>query len=394
MAHEVLDRIEELAVFFDDQAAEAEVLGRLPNDTAKRMKDLGVVRMLQPRDFGGFESDPRDFFDAVMRIAAHCGSSGWVAGIVGVHPWELAFCDPKVQQEVWGEDPDTWLASPYAPMGRARPVDDGFEFSGRWQFSSGTDHCDWIFLGGFVTDDAGELVKPLDVRHFVLPRADYQILDDTWNVVGLKGTGSKDILIEKSFVPEYRTIKSSKVVDGSAARESNRAGNPLYLTPWSAIFPSAITAAVIGIAEGALAQHLAYQRDRVFAGRIKMAEDPWALRIISEAASEIHASRTQLLSNIGEMYELAANGKKISVELRATGRRDQIQASWRAVRAVDDLFAHSGGNALRMDQPMQRFWRDAHAGLNHAINVYGGVYAATSKIAMGQDPGNVANLTI
>src|SRR4029079_10094068 len=123
---------------------------------------------------------------------------------------------------------DTWIASPYAPMGRARPVDDGFEVSGRWQVSSGTDHRDWILAGGFVIDDAGELVKPLDVRHFVLPRADYQILDDTWNVVGLKGTGSKDVLIEKSFVPEYRTIRSTKVVDGSAARESNRGDNPLY----------------------------------------------------------------------------------------------------------------------------------------------------------------------
>ena len=94
--------------------------------------------------------------------------------------------------------------------GRARPVDGGFELSGHWQFSSGTDHCDWIFLGGLVTDQEGNLTKPLDVRHFVLPRHDYQIVDDSWDVVGLRGTGSKDIVIDKAFVPLYRTIKARR----------------------------------------------------------------------------------------------------------------------------------------------------------------------------------------
>jgi len=394
VAREVLDQIEEMAASLEEQAAEAEETGRMPDDMAKRVRASGIIRMLQPADFGGFECDPRDFFEAVMRMSAISGATGWVAGIVGVHPWELALCDRRLQEEVWGADPDTWIASPYAPDGRARPVDGGFELSGHWQFSSGTDHCDWIFLGGLVTDQEGNLAKPLDVRHFVLPRHDYQIVDDSWDVVGLRGTGSKDIIIDKAFVPLYRTIKASAVVEGTATTDAGRDGSPLYRTPWSAIFPPAITAAVIGIAEGALAAHIAYQRDRVAQGHIKMAQDPWALATIGEAASEIHSCRVQLLGNVGAMYDMAVRGEEIPLTMRAAARRDQVRASWRAVRAVDTIFDHSGGNALRMDQPLQRFWRDAHAGLHHAINVYGPIYSAYSKMEMGHDAGNVFALTI
>ena len=91
-----------------------------------------------------------------MRIASLDGSTGWVAGIVGVHPWEMAMADAQVQEEIWGQDNDTWIASPYAPMGILRPVDGGYVFNGRWQFSSGTDHCDWIFLGAFIGDAEGK----------------------------------------------------------------------------------------------------------------------------------------------------------------------------------------------------------------------------------------------
>jgi len=96
--------------------------------------------------------DPTIFFEAVMAIARHCGASGWVSGIIGVHPWELGVCDRRVQDEMWAGDPDRWMWSTYMPGGFARPVDGGYEFTGRWQFSSGCDVSDWIILGGIVVD--------------------------------------------------------------------------------------------------------------------------------------------------------------------------------------------------------------------------------------------------
>lgn len=215
MGNEVLDRIDERAEELAAEGLVNEKLGRLSDAAAAILRETGAIKMLQPKTHGGLELHPREYGETVMRVASLDGATGWVNGVVGVHPWEVAFADPKVQDEIWGEDPDTWLASPYAPMGIARPVDGGYLFSGRWQFSSGTDHCQWIFLGGFVGDDAGTMAMPPRSLHLILPRSDYEIVEDSWDVVGLRGTGSKDVIVKDAFVPSYRTLDYAKVVDGS-----------------------------------------------------------------------------------------------------------------------------------------------------------------------------------
>ncbi len=183
-----------------------------------------------------------------MKTASLYGSAGWVGGIVGVHPWQLAFADPKVQDEVLGSDSDTWQASPYMPGGVAVPVDGGYRMTGRWQFSSGTDHCDWIFLGAMIGDNDGKPIMPPVGLHVILPRSDYTIVEDSWDVVGLRGTGSKDIIVKDAFIPDYRVMKAQDVMDGTAAKEYG-VTETLYRMPWSTMFPLGITSATIGICE-------------------------------------------------------------------------------------------------------------------------------------------------
>ncbi|MBP0085021.1 hydroxylase, partial [Rhodococcus hoagii] len=196
MTYEVLSRVEAMADDLFAEGVEADRLGRLADESAKKMKEAGLIRMLQPKEHGGLEVHPREFAETVMRTASLNPSAGWVHGIVGVHPWQLAFADPKVQQEVWGEDQDTWLASPYMPGGMCVPVDGGYRLSGRWSFSSGTDHCDWAFLGAWLADDEGRMVMPPTGLHVIIPRTDYEIIEDSWDVVGLRGTGSKDVVVK------------------------------------------------------------------------------------------------------------------------------------------------------------------------------------------------------
>ncbi|TLF72582.1 acyl-CoA dehydrogenase family protein [Nocardia cyriacigeorgica] len=383
--NKVLDNITAIADQLREQSPEAERLGQLPDDTAKMLKAAGPIKLLQPKKYGGFEAHPRDFAETVMAAAALDPATGWICGIVGVHPWQLAFADPKVQEEVWGEDNDTWMASPYAPTGIARPVDGGYIFNGRWQFSSGTDHCDWIFLGAMLGDTDGNIATPPTMLHMILPRSDYTIVEDSWNVVGLKGTGSKDIIVKDAFVPSYRVMNGDHVIDGTAQKEYG-VTETLYKMPWSNMFPLGITSAVIGIAEGALAAHLDYQRDRVGAQGTAIKDDPYVLFAISEAAADINAARQELLANVDKMWDLVEAGKEVSFADRAAGRRTQVRAAWRAVMAVDQIFARSGGNALRMDKPLQRYWRDAHAGLNHAIHVPSTVFHAAALGSLGVEP--------
>ncbi len=378
MAETVLDLIEERAEQIAALGPESEKLGRLADDAAGLLRQAGVMRMLQPTACGGLETHPREWAEATMRLGQLDGATGWLSGIVGVHPWEMAFLDRRAQSEVWGEDPDVWVGSPYAPMGVLKPVDGGYSFSGHWQFSSGTDHCQWLFLGALLGDEQGvPLLDPPRLIHVLIPRSDYTIVEDSWDVVGLRGTGSKDIVVTEAFIPEYRTIAYDALVDGSAWRDRGLT-NPTYQMPFSAIFPLGITSAIIGICEGALAHHLAYQRGRVQITGRKVKDDPYVMSSVASAAAEIHASRVTLLDHVDRVYDGVSSGKEYAFAERSLGRRDQVAASWRAVRAVDEIVARSGGNGMRMDHPLQRFWRDAHMGLTHAINVPGLVNHASA----------------
>lgn len=385
MGERVIDRLMDIADELREQACEAEKIGRLTDQTVKAMKSAGSIRLLQSAEHGGFQAHPREWAETVMATAALDPSAGWVAGVVGVHPYQLAYADPRVGQEIWADDINTWMASPYAPQGVAKPVDGGYLFNGRWGFSSGTDHCDWIILGAIVGDANGVPVMPLSILHMILPRSDYEIVDDSWDVVGLRGTGSKDVIVKDAFVPSYRTMDGLKVMDGSAQREAGMT-DPLYLMPWSTMFPLGISAAVIGITEGALAAHLDYQRERVSATGTAIKDDPYVMYAIGEAAADINAARQELLANADRIYDMVAAGKEVSFADRAAGRRTQVRAVWRAVGAVDEIFARSGGNALRMDKPLQRYWRDAHAGLNHAIHVPGTTFHASALSSLGIEP--------
>src|SRR5262249_50256488 len=157
------------------------------------------LRALQPKRWGGGEADIVEFFDAVFTLSRANPSAGWVAGVIGVHPWQLALFDERAQEELWGEDPAAMNSSSYIPTGKAARVDGGYNVSGRWSFSSGCDHCRAVNLGAIVP--GGEIP---DFRSFLLLAGQYRI-EDNWHVAGLKGTGSKDIVVDEAFVPEHRT---------------------------------------------------------------------------------------------------------------------------------------------------------------------------------------------
>ncbi len=375
------ERAEEIAAF--GPANEAE--GKLTDGAAKVLRDVGIMKMLAPKTYGGYESHPVEWAEAVMALGALDGATGWLGGIVGVHPWEVAMSDPRVQEEIWGQDHEVWIGSPYAPMGVVKAVEGGYTFSGHWQFSSGTDHCQWLYLGALVAGEDGIPTMPPNMVHVLIPRSDYTILQDSWDVVGLKGTGSKDVVVKNAFVPDYRVLFFDKLASGKAAKEAGLT-NPLYHVPFSGMFPLGITSAVIGIAEGALAHHLAYQRGRVQVTGTKIKDDPYVLNAIGEASAEIHAARTVLIDNIQRLYDGVAAGREFSFPERADSRRNQVSSAWRAVRAVDEIVARSGGNGLRMDNPLQRFWRDAHMGLAHAIHVPGSINHVSALGQIGHEP--------
>ncbi len=177
---------------------------------------------MQPRRYGGYELDPGSSYQAVMEVGTVCGSSAWVLGVVGVHNSAfLAIFPPQAQEDVWGEDTSIQLSTSLAPTGTVERVDGGYRLSGRWSFSSGCDFCQWAVLGGIIVPPAEPGQAP-DARVFLLPRRDYAI-DDNWHVIGLCATGSKDLVVDEAFVPEYR---SHSYLDAFHLRHPVQRGKP------------------------------------------------------------------------------------------------------------------------------------------------------------------------
>lgn len=365
MSQAVLDGVRDVLPQIRERADDAERLRVVPEASIKELEQTGFFRMLQPRRFDGLESDPVDFFTCVRDIAGACGSTGWVSSVLGVHPWQVALFADDAQQAVWGSDTSTRLSSSYAPTGKAVITDGGFTLSGRWSFSSGCDHAQWVLLGGLVFDADGNVV---DFRTFLVPRDEYQIVD-VWNVVGLRGTGSNDILVEDTFVPEAFTLSMGDTGRCyGPGQEQNTAD--LYKLPFHSIFTTTISTPIIGMAHGAYAEHVAMQQKRVraaYAGE-KASLDPFAAVRIARASSEIDAAWALTMNNIREEMALVAKGEKIPLALRLKVRRDQVLGTQRAIDAIDSLFEASGGRALAEGTYLQRTWRDAHAGRVHAAN--------------------------
>ncbi|MTE13205.1 3-hydroxy-9,10-secoandrosta-1,3,5(10)-triene-9,17-dione monooxygenase oxygenase subunit [Nocardia aurantiaca] len=378
MTNKVLDRVRDLLPAITDRAVQAEEQRRVPEASIAELTEAGVFRMLQPARFGGAEASPVEFYEVIRAIATKCPSTAWVSSVLGAHPWQLALFDDRAQRDVWAENPDTLVSSSYAPTGKLTPVEGGYEITGRWSFSSGCDHARWVFLGALVPSEKG-----MDYYTVLVPRTDYRI-EDVWNVSGLSGTGSNDIVIEKAFVPAYRTY--------SAADQANLVGPgqavntaALYKVSFGSVFSNTITAPIIGAAQGAYEAHIERQRERVrlsYGGQ-KVSEDPFAHVRIARAASEIDAAILQMERNMNEQLRYAEAGEEIPFESRLRARRDQVRGTERALEAIDLLFENSGGHSIRKPNVIERNWRDAHAGSVHAINDIERALAMFGKGAMG-----------
>ncbi len=378
-AADLIDRAAALVPVLRERAAACEAANKVLDETIEDFQRAGFFQILQPRRHGGYEMDVETFYAVQMKLAEGCMSSAWVLGVVAVHNWQLALFDAQAQDDVWGIDPSTLISSSYMPRAKVTPVEGGYRISGRWGFSSGVDHCDWVFLGGLVNDPT---TGAPDFWTFLVPRADFQVLP-IWDTIGLGGTGSHDVTVEDAYVPAYRTHRSK---DGFGVTNPGAKVNPgaLYRLPFGQVFVRAVSSSSIGALQGALDVFLESGARRKSANSGASASaDPDVQLLVAETQSAIDEMKAILFRNFGHLNEKARAGEQADLETRLRFRFQSGQISSRCCTLIARIFAASGADALYRGNPIARAFCDIHAGRAHVANNPGVVGRNYGNVTLG-----------
>jgi len=355
-AADLVARAVELAPLLAAEAAEAERLRRPTDKVIQVLEDSGVFGLMVPRMFGGLELDLDTFVDVGLALAEADASLAWVATFYIEHNWMFCQFPEAFQRELFADR--SWVLAPgmISPTGQAQAAPGGVRLSGRWKWATGVMHGDWVIVGAAPSGEIGELA------FHAVPKAEVTV-EDTWDVDGMCGTGSNDVVIDDVFVPDERRISIADMVEGRGHGSRLHEG-PLYHTPMIPILMLAASLPAPGQAHAAVRGFREGLADRVRMGVVKMAERPATQIRLAEA--EIQARQAELLlRDVADDVRALRNG---------AAREDRVR--WAAslshvVHQCRDLIAAvaeaSGASAHFRSHPLQRSLRDVNTLSCHVV---------------------------
>jgi len=363
-AQELIEKARAMGPALKMRRAQGKEQRKIPEETVAEFQEAGFFKILQPEQWGGYAMDPQVFYAVGLEIARFCPSSAWILGVIAVHNWQLAVFDDQAAQDVWAGDPAVLISSSYAPVGKVQVVEGGFRLSGRWSFSSGSEHCKWVFLGAVVPTPE-EPFEMKNYRTFLVPIEDYEIVDN-WDVVGLQGTGSHDIVVDDAFVPEHRT---HEVIDGFMCDNPGNAVNdaPLYRMPFMQVFVRAVCTATLGACEGALDAFVEVAKTRQV-GPIKMKDDPFARQLAAEVRASIEEMKLTMIRNFDAMMACCRAGEPIPIEDRVRYRYDSAVVADRCLALSGRMLKAAGSGGVREGSELLAFHLDILCSQAHVAN--------------------------
>ena len=365
----------------EEHSLAAEGARRVQPEAMAAIQAAGLSRLLTPEKFGGLELPVSAHIRSCTELARGCAAASWVHMVCGAHTFVVGRYPQACQEEVFGTSPDTLIPGALAPQGCAHQVAGGWQLSGRWQFGSGVDHGSWLLMGA-RTVDADEHGIP--AVHLVIPRADVSI-DDTWHTLGMRGTGSKDIVAESVFVPEHRMMPTGELFRGDFV---GRVG-PLYRLPVMGGLASMLAGNVVGIAQRGLEQFVEVTRVReeIYTGAGKASKTSIQMRL-AESLGEVELAQS-LVSKNCDMLDaaMAESEPPLDRETTAALRWNAAYAAELCRRSAERVYAAAGANATHNRSPLQRWFRDVNTACHHAIVDFDGILEARGRMALGLSPG-------
>lgn len=369
---------EELRPLLQARSPEIEQGRRLPADLAKDMAQAGFFRLLTPESLGGAQTSPAEFSMILQTLAAGDASAAWCVMVACTSTLTAAYLPHEVAQQIFA-DPKLIMGGVFAPMGKAAIGQGGYQLSGRWQWASGSQNCDWLCAGAMLTENE-QIVRLPDGapdQRMLLFKREHAELIDSWHVAGLKGTGSGDFKVENLPVPFSHAV--------SLTQDKPVAGGALYVFPVFGLLALGIASVALGNAQASLAaiRDLATSK-KPAGGRRTLAERGAAQAEFAKGRAQYLAARAFLQDALHRNWEAAQIAGKLD-----TGQRADLRlACTHATRASADVtriaYDLGGGASVFLNNELQRRFRDAHVATAHMM-VAAPTYELTGRIAFGLD---------
>ena len=365
----VLDRARALIPRIAERAPAAAAARELPAQTIAEYRDAGILRILQPKRFGGQQGRFSLFSRIVEELTYGCASSAWVYAVLAEHQWIIAQYPEQAQVDVWGDDPEAVASSSLAPRAAAKRVQGGWRLSGRFPFSSGCDYAQWAIIGAFL----GEAGDPRSIAYLLVRLAEVEIVDD-WQTLGLLGTGSKSLVLHDVFVPGHRSVMVSDLFAGTPPGALVHPDYPILRAPRGFLVSYSLPPVCIALGRRALDIACAALASRVSRGVTKVAQSEVVQMVIGETAAAIDAAT--LLLHTGRETSTAAvsSGRKITSGEALRARRDMVYAQHQVGWALERLCELDGARWVYDHDRLGAIRRDVMTILTH--------HAASRQAAM------------
>jgi alkylation response protein AidB-like acyl-CoA dehydrogenase len=361
----VLDRARALIPRIAERAPAAAAARQLPAQTIAEYRDAGVLRILQPKRFGGQQGRFSLFSRIVEELTYGCASSAWVYAVLAEHQWIIA----QYPEQAQGDDPEAVASSSLAPRAAAKRVQGGWRLSGRFPFSSGCDYAQWAIIGAFL----GEAGDPRSIAYLLVRLAEVEVVDD-WQTLGLLGTGSKSLVLHDVFVPEHRSVMVSDLFAGTPPGALVHPDYPVLRAPRGFLVSYSLPPVCIALGRRALDIACAALASRVSRGVTKVAQSEVVQMVIGETAAAIDAAT--LLLHTGRETSTAAvsSGRKITAGEALRARRDMVYAQHQVGWALERLCELDGARWVYDNDRLGAIRRDVMTILTH--------HAASRQAAM------------
>jgi len=377
----LLERIRALLPAIAANADRAEQERRIPPENIAMLGEAGLYRAFQPRLYGGLELDAADYGPCLVELAGACGATAWVSSLLAQHVHGTALFSRATQDEIWGaNDGADLIASSVAPIGQAEIVDGGILLSGRFGFSSGSDHAQWFILG---FRHPGR--QPPRDKHFAIVRANEVAIVDDWHTAGLQGTGSKTLTIDGVFVPDHR-IESLVALNSGTSQGFGANPSHIYHAAFMPHFNIGFPAVAVGMARRMAEVYAERTRSRikVFTGQNAATRSPAAIRLArgifpTEAA-------LSLLEKDWRTIDARSAGRQLpDTDEMFRFRTNHSYCIQLAIQAAEELFGGSGGSAWFLSNELQRLWRNIHMCGAHAGTDYDTCSEVLGRYRLGLD---------